>query len=127
MLKPKRMSATRIVATQSALDTAQWSDDTLVLRIAPDEALAFPPTDVALDDKYAIVTTDSSFAGVWVDSDTAATLLSHHCEWEVPRQRPALAQGSVAGLATKLWLEEERVLFLVLAAYSAEFTDRLSH
>ena len=39
---------------------------------------------------------------------------------------PAFAQGAVAGIATKLWLTEGRVLFIVLTPYAYEMEARLS-
>jgi hypothetical protein len=43
----------------------------------------------------------------------------------VPNGRPAFAQGAVAGIPTKLWLEDDQVLFIVPAPYAADFAERM--
>ena len=125
----KRLQATRIVSTVVALDQANWPEDVRVLRTAADEVLIVPPINdvstVTDNDPYAIVLADASFGGVWLPTDEANHLLEHGCEWEVPTERPSFAQGSIAGIATKLWLEEDRVLFIVPAPYMAEFEERM--
>ncbi len=125
MLNVTRMAATHIVATPAALDEATWAPETLVLRLAADEALILPPVEeVSLADPHAIVVPDSGYAGAWMAADEALAFLERTCEWEVPSQRPAFAQGAVAGIATKLWLETERVLFLVPAPFVNDFAER---
>ncbi|MCA9963666.1 MAG: hypothetical protein KC423_05475 [Anaerolineales bacterium] len=122
-----RLPATRIVST--ALDGAVWPEDRLVLRTAVDELLIIPPvadvSSVTSRDPYAIVVEDASYAGVWLGADEAAAILQRHCEWRVGEQRPLFTQGAIAGIATKLWLEADRVLFVVPAPYAAEFEERI--
>ena len=122
-----RLPATRIVST--ALDGAVWPADRLVLRTAADELLIIPPvadvSSVTSRDPYAIVVEDASYAGVWLGADEAAAILQRHCEWRVAAQRPQFAQGAIAGIATKLWLEADRVLFVVPAPYAVEFEERI--
>lgn len=131
----KRISATRIVATPAALDAAVWANgngkddgkDALAWRIAPDEMLVTGKvTSDLIDDPYAIVVPDAGFVGAWLAPDEAFEFLERECEWEVPRERPVLAQGAVAGLPAKLWLEEERVLIMVPAPYAADLKERMS-
>lgn len=125
MLALNRLAVTHIVATPTALDQAAWPPETLVLRIAPDEVLLLPAADgLDLADPHAIVVADSGYAGAWVAAPEALAFLERACEWELPSQRPALAQGAVAGIAVKLWLEEERILFVLSAPYSEDFTER---
>lgn len=122
-----RLFFTRIVALPEALITAVWPTESQTLRIASDELLIFPPLDnITLTDPSAIILTDGSFAGVWLDEAEALPLLSQHCEWEIPSERPAFAQGAVAGVATKLWFENGRVLLIVPASMAAEFRERFS-
>jgi len=122
-----RLSATRIVAKPTVLDTAAWPKDSLVLRLAQDEALIMPPvSNPNLDDSHAIVVTDNGFAGVWLPWAEAQKFLERACDWELPQQRPALAQGAVAGIPAKLWLEAGRVLFVVPAPYIHDFEERLA-
>ncbi|MEM7032198.1 MAG: hypothetical protein AAF629_21785 [Chloroflexota bacterium] len=122
----KRLLATRIVSTVDALDTVNWPSDLRVLRTAPDEVLLIPPAEtLEIDDPHAIVVSEGGFAGVWLDVEHAASFLEQACEWTVPSERPAFAQGAVADIPTKLWLEEDRVLFMVPAPYAAEFEERI--
>ena len=123
----KLIAATRIVATPAALDAAAWPQGALALRVAPDEALVTAAiTADMVDDPHAIVEHDTGFVGAWVESDEALDFLERSCEWELPRERPAFAQGSVAGLPVKLWLEEDRVLFLVPVPYATDLEERMS-
>jgi len=62
---------------------------------------------------------------VWIDHVTAIDLLERECDWELPRDRPAFAQGIVAGLPVKVWFERERVLFIVAAPFAADLAERL--
>ncbi|CAN5469790.1 hypothetical protein BH20CHL7_BH20CHL7_14460 [soil metagenome] len=120
--KLERRPGLRVVADPAALDRARWSgDDVLVLRTAPDEALALGATDVELADEHAIVTEEAGFVGGIVDLDA----VRHHIEWPLPTERPALAQGSIAGVPAKLWLADDRVTLVVHAAYAADLQDRL--
>ena len=66
-------------------------------------------------------------------SDARRTFETHvlpHLEWSLPVSRPALAQGTIAGVPAKLWLTTgpdgtERTLLLAQAAYAEELEDRL--
>ncbi len=125
----KRIAATRIVAKAAALDAADIPQNSLALRFAADELFVTPPlhdeTIILAHDPHAIVIADGGFAGTWLETAAAAEFLQQHCEWEVPNGRPAFAQGAVAGIPTKLWLEAERVLFIVPAPYAADFAERM--
>jgi hypothetical protein len=47
-------------------------------------------------------------------------------EWPLPAERPALAQGFVAGVPAKLWLPAAGPAFLLtLAPWAAELEQRL--
>lgn len=121
-----RIGGTRIVATPAALDTAHWPSDALVLRLAADEVFVTAAvTAAAIADPHAIVAPDGGFAGVWLPTAEALDFLERTCEWEIPHDRPAFAQGMVAGLAVKLWLEEDRVLFVVPAPFATELAERM--
>lgn len=125
-----RLPATRIVAKPTVLDGAVWPEDRLGLRTAVDELLIIPPvadsSSVTSRDPHAIVVEDASFAAVWLPATEAQHILTRHCEWEVAEKRPFFTQGAIAGIATKLWLETDRVLFVVPAAYAAEFEERIA-
>ncbi|MBX3010455.1 MAG: hypothetical protein KF832_03070 [Caldilineaceae bacterium] len=123
----ERIQGTRIVATPAALDAARWPDEALVLRLAADEAFVTAAVKAdAVADPHAIVVPDGGFAGVWLPATTALDFLARTCEWEVPASRPTFAQGMVAGLPVKLWLETERVLLLVPAPYATDLQERLA-
>ncbi len=119
---------TRVVATETAIDQALAALDPeiLSLRTAPDEALVaaeLPPGQLA--DRHAIVEPETSFAAAWFPADEAAAILEATCEWLRPTQRPAFAQGAVAGLPVRLWLEADRVLFVVPTAYVRDLEQRI--
>ena len=127
MLKLNRIHATRIVATPAALEAARWPAKALALRLASDEMLVTAPVPAdSIADPHAIVVPDASFAGGWVEAEAALDFLARACEWKLPAARPAFAQGAVAGLPLKLWLEETRVLFLVPAPYASDLEERMS-
>ena len=127
MRVPERVSLWRFVASEAALNAIVWTDDAVVLRIAPDELLALAPNAPEIpDDRHAIVRRDDGYAAIWLATAEAQEILSSFCEWELPTERPAFAQGAVAGMPVKIWFEHDRVLMLVPAPYAAEFTERLS-
>ncbi len=126
----EHIEATRIVATPAALDAATWPRSALVMRIAPDEVMVITEVEPEImrdiiKDPHAIIERDGGFAGTWVAADQALALLERACEWELPRERPAFAQGAVADLPMKLWLEKDRVLLIVPAPYATDFEERL--
>ena len=79
----------------------------VVLRIAPDEAFAVGATDVEIRDPHAIVEPEAGFAGRWLTEAELGSLVAPHLEWPLPPERPALAQGSVAGVPARIWLRDE--------------------
>jgi hypothetical protein len=115
----------RVVATPESLDGALWSEDAIVLRFAPDDAFAIGMSDVALADDNAIVEPERGFVGTWLTRDELVDHVQPHIEWPLPAARPALAQGLIAGVPAKLWLEDDRALLLCAAAYAHELTERL--
>ena len=122
-----RIQGTRIVATAAALDAAMFPAGALVLRLALDEVfVTMQVLPDAVSDPHAIVEPDSGFVGAWVSAPDALAILARHCEWEPPQQRPAFAQGAVAGLAVKLWFEADRVLFMVPAPYATDLERLLA-
>ena len=121
----ERVHTTRIVATPAALDAARWPAGHIALRTAADEVLITPPlAEPLVADEHAIVLADSSFFGGWIEAALALTVLERECEWELPRARPAFAQGMVAGLPLKLWFESERVLVFVAGPFAHELAER---
>ena len=122
----ERFTGTRIVALPRAIDAAVWPDGTLAFRLAPDEVLVTPALNVtALDDPHAIVELETGFSAGWLDHVAAIDLLERECDWELPQERPAFAQGIVAGLPVKVWFERDRVLFIVASPFAADLMERL--
>lgn len=121
-----RLTATRIAALPDALDAAAWPEGAIVLRLAADEALVIAdvPSSTIIDPD-AIVERETGFSGVWIEAREAREILMRECDWEVPGYRPAFAQGMVAGLPVKLWLDEDRVLFVVATPFAADLAERL--
>ena len=118
-----RLRGVRVVADPASLDRATWTGDEItVLRFAPDDAFAVGATAVAVDDEHAIVEDEFGFVGAWLDP----AVVEPHTEWPFPAERPALAQGSIAGVPAKLWLPATGdALLLTAAAYAHELASRL--
>ena len=122
----ERFTGTRVVALPRAIDAAVWPEGTLAFRLAPDEVLVTPAVNVtAVDDPHAIVELETGFSAVWLDHVAAIDLLERECDWELPQDRPAFAQGLVAGLPVKIWFERDRVLFIVASPLAADLAERL--
>jgi hypothetical protein len=121
------LAGIRVVADAAALDAARWSGDgeVTVLRFAPDEAFAIGATDVDVDDEGAIVESEPGFSGGRLDRAGLASVLAH-VEFPLPVERPALAQGKVAGVPAKLLVDEGGgALLVVQTAYVADLEARL--
>ena len=117
------IAGTRVVADPAALDAARWhGDEVTVLRLAADDALGIGATSVEVDDTDAIVEPEVGFSGAVVTLDE----VGDHIEWSLPVDRPAVAQGSIAGVPAKLWLADDgTALLLTATAYADELERRL--
>jgi hypothetical protein len=146
------MPGLRVVAEPAALDVARWTavgvsdgseavghdaDRIVVLRIAPDEAFALGATHVEIGDPDAIVEDERGYVGAWC---TIAEI-APHLEWSLSEERPAVAQGSVAGVPARVWLptavglrrdsreragaDHHDVLLVTAAAYADVLAERL--
>lgn len=122
----EQISVLRIVATPQALDDVQTDPGTIAMRIAPDELLLIEADEVAVDDPHAIVFRDTAWAGLWLDAEESEQVFLEHCAWKLPDDRPTFAQGMVAHLAAKVWLEAERTLVVVPAPLAASLEERLA-
>jgi len=118
-----RLRGIRVVADPASLDRATWTGDGItVLRFAPDDAFAVGATSVEVDDEHALIEDEVGFVGAWLDPAEVES----HLEWPLPTERPALAQGSIAGVPAKLWLPADGdALLVTAAAYADELTSRL--
>jgi hypothetical protein len=116
----------RIVATPAAIDSAGWPDDAVVLRIAPDDVLVVGDGPIDVSDPDSIVEPDTGWCALWMSEERALKILSHQAAWRPPPDRPVLAQGMVAGLAAKVYLDGARSMIIVAAPFAAELEERLS-
>ena len=125
MRAPERLWGLRVVSTPDALDHAFYEGDVVVLRIASDEALAIGAVHAELTDPYAIVEPESTFVGWDLTPQEFEHVVARHVEWPLPTERPALAQGLVAGMPLKLWFDHDRVLLISSNGLVHEVIDRL--
>lgn len=131
-LEVQRLVGTRIVALPQALDTVAPADDVVALRFAPDELFITAElndvrvTKILSADPHAILVKDAGFSGLWMEETRALKLLERLAAWEMPSERPAFAQGAVAGIATKLWFDGARVLLVVPTPYAHELRERFA-
>lgn len=124
MRAPESIDALRVVASPQALDDLDWTDDVVALRLAADDLLAVGAVSVQLAGDHIIVD-EAGFVGWWLTPDEVTADVLPHVDWPLPTERPALAQGLVAGVPAKLWLAEDRALLLCAAAYAHELEERL--
>ena len=122
----------RVIAEPDALDGAQWPSGARVVRISPDDAFVISPAGEGATvpavpgDALAIITPEHGFAGATLDAAHVELLALHHIEWALPKQRPALAQGQIAGVPAKLVLHSDgSALLLVACAASRDLEERL--
>ena len=79
-----------------------------------------------MPDRYAIVEPETGFAAVMFDAEEFDDRVARHIEWTLPTARPAFAQGAIASVPAKLYLDPSGVVTIVVAtAYLDELTERL--
>ncbi len=127
MPAPEPLRGWRVVARPEALDALERAGLGTALRLAPDDLLLIGPGAApAVDDGDAIAVPDTGFVAWTLDADALSSLMDEHVDWEPPSGRPALAQGLVAAVPAKLWLEEDGTARLIcLAAYADELAERV--
>lgn len=116
----------RVVAQPGALDAASWPTGALTLRLAADDVLLIGDGDIVVDDPFAIVCDEAGFSGAWLASSEFSALAQAHIHWALPVDRPALAQGLMAGVPVRVWLDSERVLLLTSTVSAYELAGRLA-
>ena len=130
MRAPEQLRGTRIVAAPLRLDEETWPDFGGVpgafLRLAADDLLIIHPGSLMLSwgGEALIQEKESGFVGWWLTPEELDHVVTH-IDWPLPTDRPALAQGLIAGVPAKLWLAEDRALLLCAAAYAHELEERL--
>ena len=125
MLASERLDGLRIVASPAALDTARYTGATYVWRIAIDEVFAVGAVHAEVDDPYAIIERETAFVAWQLSLAEFQHHVARHIEWTLPTERPALAQGLIAALPLKLWLELDHVLVIASSGLAHEVIDRL--
>lgn len=116
----------RVVATPDAIESAGFPPGSLVLQFAPDDVLVIGEGPIDLSDGHAIVEPDTGWCALRINEERALTILAHHAAWDPPADRPVLAQGMVAGLAAKVYIDGDRSLVIVPTPFAAELEERLS-
>lgn len=119
------LAGRRVVASPAAIDNAIWPASAMVLRIAPDDVLLVGDGPIEIDDPHAIVEPDGGFCAVRLAADRVIDLLAANASWQLPEARPCLAQGMVAGLPVKVWVEGDWALLISLTPFSSELEARL--
>jgi hypothetical protein len=129
-----RAPGIRVVAAPEAIDQAVWHDEgpgadefePLILRFAPDDAFAIGATGVDVADPDAIIEPEAGYMAVMFRADEFVDVVVPRLEWPAPIERPAVAQGAIAGVPAKLYLDSTgAAIVLVLASYLDDLLDRL--
>ncbi|MCU1401673.1 MAG: hypothetical protein JWN62_4782 [Acidimicrobiales bacterium] len=126
MLACEPLIGWRIIADPSALDTAAWPAGSTVVRISPDDVYVIGVAEPTVSDPHAIVTPEHGFNGATLTAAQVADIAMRHIEWQLPSSRPALAQGQIAGVPSKLVLHADgSALLLVATAAHHELVARI--
>jgi hypothetical protein len=119
------LAGRRVVASPAAIDNAVWPASAMVLRIAPDDALLVGDGPIEINDPHAIVEPDGGFCAVRLAADRVIDLLAANASWQLSDERPCLAQGMVAGLPVKVWMEDNWALLICPTPFAFELEARL--
>ncbi len=122
---PEIVVARRLIATPDALDRGSFPPQAVVMRFATDDALVIGEGEIRLDDTHAIIEEERGFAALVLTPEEAVRLFERHLLWQLPPERPAVAQGALAGIPTRIWLEEDRVTVLVATPFVHELLERI--
>ena len=132
MLALKTFAGVRVIAAPRALDNAAWHPESIAIRISADDLFVIAesvgsPGAMALlaADPDAIIEAETGFVGSWLNGAQMSTIATH-IEWHLPTQRPALAQGFIAGVPAKLWLTNSAALLLCGVANAHDLIERTS-
>ena len=126
MLALETIRGFRAVADPAAFDSMKVVAGTVVLRFAPDDAFVLLEGKLESVAHDGIVVEETGFVGCWLTPAEVASRLVPHIEWPLPTARPVLAQGLIAGVPAKLWLESSRALLLCAAPYAHDLAERLA-
>lgn len=115
----------RVVALPAALDAASWPEGAKVLRFAPDDALVVGDGQIEIDDPHAIIEADSGFCFLRISEAAIVAVLARSASWQLPDARPCLAQGMIAGLPAKVFVDDGEAMLITPAPFAAELEARL--
>jgi hypothetical protein len=118
----------RIIAEPAALDAARWPEGSQAVRISPDDLFLIGEAEPEVPlDPHAIIAIERGFSAARLTAAHVDRIALHFIEWQLPAQRPALAQGQIAGVPAKLVLHADgSALLLVGCAARHELEDRLA-
>jgi hypothetical protein len=118
----------RVIADPAALDSAPWPADAQVVRISPDDVFVIGDREpIVPDDPHAIITPEHGFCGAALSHRRVDRIALRHIEWPLPAERPAFAQGQIAGVPAKLVLHAGgAALLLVACAARHELEERIA-
>jgi hypothetical protein len=125
VLAVESLAATRIVARPTALQAAAWPPGTIVLPIAPDEALIIGDMPADIDDPHAIIEDEGGFVVLRLSRTELDEWMSRQSEWTLPRSPTSFSQGMVAGLPAKIWVDGDLAMVLTRVSLRAELEGRL--
>jgi hypothetical protein len=114
-----------VVAQPEALDRMTPPEDGLILRLAPDDVLITGGGDVAVDDPHALIQDETGFSAMALTEAQILDVLGRCASWEPPAGRPCLAQGMVAGLPVRIWIDHGQGLVIVPTPLAHELEERL--
>ncbi|MGH8958428.1 MAG: hypothetical protein ACRDVK_07105 [Acidimicrobiia bacterium] len=117
----ERVTAWRVVAHPASIDELGG----LVLRLAPDDALVLSGTELVVGDPDAIVELDTGWVSLGMAEERVLELVAVSASWQAPNERPAFAQGMLAGLPAKVYLDGSDSLIMVPAPFGHELEERL--
>lgn len=115
----------RVASSASDIDAVASATSGVALRFAPDDLFVVGDEVPVTAAPFAIVEEEVGFVGMWLTSQQFAAQVAPHIDWLVPVDRPALAQGLVAGVPAKVWLTDDRVLLITNGAYAHELGERI--
>lgn len=117
----ERVAGWRVVGDPSSLDGLAGT----VLRFAPDDVLVLGEDKVVISDPHAIVERDTGWVSLQMTEERALDLIAAHASWQAPLERPVLAQGMVAGLPVKVYLDGNQSMIIIAAPFGHELEERL--
>jgi len=134
VLALETVRGTRIVASPSTLDSITWPAGAIALRFAPDDVFVIGGESISVSGDNVIVAVEAGYSGAWLTADELTDVVAH-VDWQLPDERPALAQGFVASVPAKLYLTgtatssdggDRVALLMTNTPYAHELQERLS-